>query len=90
MEEGLPERSQSGCGNDEARIAKDLDFPLQELKGIAEENAGLAVATTKCLGKCKQGPSLSVTTSESVPRVCVSKEKPPKKEKKQKILSLAF
>jgi len=62
---------------------------LQELSGIAEANAGLEVATTKCLDRCKQGPTLAVSNPGSDPLVCVSKDKPPKRERKLRNL-LAF
>ena len=54
---------------------------MQELMGIAEANAGLEVATTKCLDRCKQGPCLEVSNPVAGAQVCVSKEKPPKKQK---------
>lgn len=62
---------------------------MQELSGIAEANAGLEVATTKCLDRCKQGPTLAVSNPGSDPLVCVSKDKPPKRERKLRNL-LAF
>jgi hypothetical protein len=55
---------------------------LQELEGIAQAHAGLEVATTRCLDRCKQAPSLEVEGLGGSPQVCVSKDKPPKKDKK--------
>ena len=55
---------------------------MQEMEGIADGNAAVAVTTSKCLDKCKQGPCLQVDTGDGVATTCVSKDKPPKKSKR--------
>ena len=63
------------------KVHQGGEILMQELMGIAEANTGLEVATTKCLDRCKQGPCLEVSTAVAGTQVCVSKEKPPKKQK---------
>ena len=55
------------------------------MEGISKELPGLILGTSKCLDKCKQGPVLLVETSNGVAMTCVSKDKPPKKAKKERM-----
>lgn len=49
---------------------------------MAEEDPGLQIGTCKCLDKCKQGPTLRVQLPNGSQTVCTSKDKPPKKGRK--------
>lgn len=53
------------------------------MEDIAGSNPGLELATSKCLDKCKQGPTVQINCQDGSSVVCVSKDKPPKKEKKK-------
>ena len=55
---------------------------MQEVESIADRNPAVAVTTSKCLDKCKQGPCLQIGTGTGLAATCVSKDKPPKKVKK--------